>query len=298
MQIVGLWISNCSSDEKGNREALFAEYANGLIGCSVKFDEKTNTVARCTLAQNFKNKEVTQKVLSDSQVVPGPFTAYVAPAEKIAAVQTHKLPFEHKEDVKTQLAVVQDNGILGDLKAENKLKCPDFINKANKKEKGYERSWTLVGSCNRQRDGIVNGLPAFDKGGKCYQRNTWCSPKDGLWAYDREYQTYDEVYHIKPVPTPIAQNSELKDDESVKCPKYVNTKLVKVQYKDEERPTGWYRAASQCDYKGDFKTPRPFALKGACYNRLIYCTKEGVLYYKDRQFKTFAEDTTEAQEKK
>lgn len=92
---------------------------------------------------------------------------------------------------------------------------------------------------------------------------------------------------------------DLKDDKSVKCPTYVNSKELEKKVIKK-----WTITSKKCVRgKGDFTRTdnlaryAPFAKKKHCYHRLAYCSTQGRVWVFDRQYKTLDEVDVRAAQK-
>lgn len=116
---------------------------------------------------------------------------------------------------------------------------------------------------------------------------------EAQWRTNDYFKKPLEQIHTKQVAENIDDSTgvlgNLKDDGSVKCPTFVNSKLLSIKVISD-----WHKTSTKCDREDlpwsasakFIKRDLPFAQNKACYHRLSFC-HEGSVHVIDRQYKTF-----------
>jgi len=169
-----MWVADCHQPNRPNRAALFnAELRQA--GCGVESLNR-DTFTTCVLTANFFFRTLNKDALTAARVPLGPYTAEVASASQYNSVISHKADeYTHSADLagRSPEEVFTSNGVLGDLKSDNSVKCPDYVNPSLRTN--VVRDWKLVSASGCKRgegnfksaDNIFGNAP-FAKNGKCY----------------------------------------------------------------------------------------------------------------------------------
>lgn len=185
--------------------------------------------------------------------------------------------------------VVKDGKRFSDPKAT----CPDYINEALRKmviardgkteEKDSKKFWKLspencpnkkAGEADFNKDPVYGELPfgmIIENKERCFQRLKWCSGDFKVYYKDSEYKTWKEEVGAG-IRTGMPKDE--KDDNSLRCPTFINSKLAKSDVKPEWYPVDTLCTRDEKEYTGTgggkfksngFQEILPFSQGAKCY---------------------------------
>jgi hypothetical protein len=300
MKIAELFVTDCGNKNRPHYNIVFAKDATHF-GAGVEYANKQTWIT-VIAGRGFVRKGVPNSMLDIARVEGDGLMKQEAVAVLKAEWRGDDY-FKHKGaqiHVQSKIDKVDDsNGVLGDLKDDKSVTCPNYIN-PKKFALRDVRKWTLTSrKCSREEKPwsedsakfIERTLP-FANNKKCYHRLSWCDLEGRVWVYDREYMTWKAAVE-KFSPNMKSTLGEAKDDMSVRCPEFINPEMLRKRVVQD-----WYQNGQKCvrgqagfEMNGFFRI-NPFAKEGKCYQRLKFCSAEGLVYLKDSEYKTYNEWAT------
>jgi len=304
IKIIELFATDCGNNKKRPHfDILFAKDATHF-GAGVEYANKQTWITLIS-GRGFIRKGVPNTMLDIARVEGDGLMKQNADMIQTAEWRSAKY-FKHKATPQihdqNKIDKVDDStGPLGNLKDDKSVNCPNYIN-PKKFTLRTVRTWTLTSrKCNREAkpwsedtSRFIHRTLPFAQKGKCYHRLSWCSLEGRVWVFDREYITFNAAVE-KYEPNMKSKLGDAKDDLSVRCPHFINPKILRKRIVQD-----WYMNGEKCvrgkkgfESNGFFRI-NPFAKEGKCYQRLKFCSEQGLVYLKDSEYKTYNEWATTA----
>ena len=294
-KIVQLFITDCGNKGREHRKLIFNPDVTQM-GASVQYSNK-RTYITILAAKNFRSNAVSNKQMSEAWIDgEGKFTgegrAHPEAKWRYASEFVKNGAEIYDQNVIDGIDMTQNE--LGDAKDDGSQRCPTFIN-PEKLAIRVVKAWRQVqGKCNRNDDEwqhkgrFIKRVLPFAKGGKCFHRLFFCDTKGAIFAHDWEYKTWDAAASEDKATQNIVK-IVAKDDLSVKCPEFINSKLEKKLIND------WYMNGEKCvrgknEFANNgFQRINPYATDKKCFHQLRLCSEDGQVWLKDTEYVTFAE---------
>lgn len=293
--IVMLFASDCGISSRKHRTTLFSNDFKA-VGAGIHNKER-KTIATVIFGTGFIRNPLTNQQLTEAMIEGNGKYSGAGKSHETATFKTYGQFTHDGAQVHTKDSIESfddSNGPLGTLKDDGSVKCPTKIN-SEVLELSTVRGWTKTSQhCERGKDAFTTAdhldrVIPFAQNGKCYHRFRFCAASGAVYTYDRQYKTEQQLS----IPVHDIKN-ELGDghsDQSVKCPEWINnnlrTRVVNNWYIFDDK--------NKCTRGTDYNTSTglkrvvPFAKLGRCYQRLLYCHTDGIVWAKDSEYKTYAQ---------
>lgn len=293
-KVVDLFITDCGDKRRPHRKIVFERDVTHF-GVGVSYGDKETWITFLA-SKGFTRKAIDNTVLDKAWVegdglYKGQGQSFTQARWRQAGEFIHTGPQIHTENFIIGAKAL--TGPLGTLINDNSITCPNFINSKILGLRVVHDWHPTPEKCNRMEEPwmlsetfIRRTLP-FAQNNKCYHRLAYCL-WERVWVIDREYKTFSQ---FAKETSPASNNliGDAKDDLSVKCPGFINPSLRKKVVSE------WYPNGEKCqrgeagfEVNGFFRI-NPFAKKGKCYQRLRFCSEDGLVYLKDSEYVTYAE---------
>ena len=291
--VILLLITDCGVPDRSHRRIIFDTEITHF-GAGVFYQDQS-TYYTIMGSKGYTRKEVANSVLATARIEGDGL--YTGNGSNQPIAEWRKAEFFQKtgNQIHTEASIEKADdttGVLGDLKDDKSVECPQFIN-FSLLQKSLVRDWTLSSvKCERGKleftstSNLDRTLP-FAKASKCYHRLKFCDTNGRVWTKDREYKTLKE--YNPQTETQVSILKATSTDGSVTCPTWINTNLRKRIFQDT------YMSGEKCtrgnngfDESGYIRIP-PFAFEKKCYQRLKFCDDKGIVWLKDSEYKTLDE---------
>lgn len=293
--IVMLLASDCGISSRRHRAVLFSADFKA-VGAGI-YNKERKTIATMVFATGFIRNPLTNQQLTDAMIEGDGKFSGAGKSFETASFKTYG-EFKHEgAEIHTKTSIEQyddSTGLLGNLQDDGSVKCPTKIN-SKLLELSTIRGWTKTSQTCTRGQGFfttsdnLDRLKPFAQNGKCFHRFRFCSANSQVYTFDRQYKTDEQISN--PVYDIKNELGDAKDDNSVKCPEWINNDLrVRVV-------NNWYifdnkiACTRGTDYSSTTGLQRlaPIAKSGKCYHRHQYCHTDGVVWAKDSEFKTYSQ---------
>jgi len=292
--VITLFLTDCGVPSRKHRASLLSN-TYSFAGVGVYNKERT-TIFTLLMANGFVRAPITNAQL-DAAMIQGN-GMYSGTGSSFATATFKKFgDFVHPgSQIHTQVFIenIDDStGPLGNLMDDKSVACPTQIN-SDVLESTTVRAWTKTSQTCSQGKGAFTTPDNLDRArpfaqkGKCYQRLSYCGASGAVYVYDRQYKTQQDL--AQPPADIINELGDAQTDATVACPTWISAKLrIRVV-------NNWYMPSNQTCTRGSngydnttgLLRKDPFAKRGRCYYRAIFCNTEGKAWYKDSEYMTYS----------
>lgn len=293
-KLVDLFITDCGDKNRPHRKIIF-ETDVTHFGAGISYGDGetwiTFLASKGFTRKPIKNVKLDEAWVEGEGLYKGPGQSFTMARWREAGEFMHNGPQIHTENL--IIGAKSSTGPLGSLTDDGSTTCPNFINSKILGIKVVHDWHPTTEKCDRMQapwmfsQSFIKRTLPFAQKNKCFHRLAYCL-WSRVWVIDREYKTFSQ---FAKETSPASNNliGDAKDDLSIKCPKFINPSLRKKVISD------WYPDGEKCqrnlngfEDNGFFRI-NPFAKKGKCYQRLKFCTEDGLVYLKDSEYVTYAE---------
>jgi len=293
--VIMLFATSCGDKTRKYRSLLFSTTYT-QIGVGV-YNRERKTMFTVIFLKGFTRAPISNEQLNAALIEgDGMYTGSGAsfPTAVFRPIGTDARPITLPQIHTQQKIEATDDttGELGNLTDDGSIKCPTQINH-NVYSIRDLKPWTKTSQkCTRGQGDFttpdfLDRKKPFAQKGKCYHRFRYCGSTGAVYVYDRQYKTLDDAN--KPLSDVKNELLDGKSDATVVCPRWVSPSLrIRLV-------TNWYLITTEKCTRGSngyatngIRRDDPFAKRGRCYHRQLFCDERGQVWAKDSEYLTYS----------
>jgi len=292
--VVMLFATSCG-DKSRKWRAVMASDDYTQVGVGV-YNKERKTLYTAIFTKGFVRSPITNDQLNAAVVEGDAMYSGSGESQPTASFRpfgTDVRPQTPQIHTQERIEATDDTtGELGTLKDDGSVKCPTQINHQVFGIKDI-KPWVKTSQVCKRGSGdfttadFLDRKAPFAQKGKCYQRFRYCGATGAVYVYDRQYKTLADAN--RPLSDVSNELLDGKGDATTVCPNWISSALrIRVV-------TNWYLKSTEKCTRGangylatGLRRDAPFAKKGRCYHRQLFCDEKNQVWAKDSEYYTYS----------